>query len=285
MPDRHGGTGNVWADLERDVVLAVGGDAREFLHSQFAQDIAALSVGESCHSLLLQPTGHIAAVTRVARRADDVFTIDVDAGFATAVVERLAKFVLRARVRLEPVDWLCRMYRGPGVAASVAAGAEPHTVVVPWWGARVDAADAVGPRHELPSGESIGASPIDGAARERLRADECWPRLGVDLSPGDVAASSGIVPATVSFTKGCYPGQELVERMDSRGAAAPWQLRCIPAAEATGLDSGVAVTSVGDVWALAHVRRGDPHGVALSEVAPRGGTAGVSVRPAPPTSP
>ena len=52
--------------------------------------------------------------------------------------------------------------------------------------------------------------------------------MGFEIVPGEtIPAATGVVPVAVNFTKGCYPGQELVERMDSRGADAPKQLRIV----------------------------------------------------------
>ena len=105
---------------------------------------------------------------------------------------------------------------------------------------------------------------------EALRVDARWPAFGVDVLAGDVPATSGVLRLAVSFTKGCYPGQELVERMDSRGAGAPVQLRIVPRAQLVpgarivldDKDVGT-VTSVGVVSALARVARGADVGEAL----------------------
>ena len=79
---------------------------------------------------------------------------------------------------------------------------------------------------------------------------------------GDIPATAGVTPVAVSFSKGCYPGQELVERMDSRGANAPVILRVIPR-EGVGVGMRVeedgkflgTVTSVGITIALARLDR------------------------------
>jgi tRNA-modifying protein YgfZ len=96
----------------------------------------------------------------------------------------------------------------------------------------------------------------------RLRAG--WPQMGAEIIPGEtIPAETGVVDAAVSFTKGCYPGQELVERMDSRGAAAPRSLRSVIVPEGTrpgddyivdGQTAGRVTSVVGEV-ALALVRR------------------------------
>ena len=54
------------------------------------------------------------------------------------------------------------------------------------------------------------------------RIDAVWPAMGSEIAPGEtIPAETGITEVAVSFTKGCYPGQELVERMDSRAARRP----------------------------------------------------------------
>lgn len=62
------------------------------------------------------------------------------------------------------------------------------------------------------------------AVAERRRIEAGLPRMGLDLQPGDLAATSGLVPHAVDFAKGCFVGQELVARMDSRGGTAPIRL-------------------------------------------------------------
>jgi folate-binding protein YgfZ len=73
-----------------------------------------------------------------------------------------------------------------------------------------------------------------------------WPANGREIVAGEtIPASLGVVPVAVSFTKGCYPGQELVERMDSRGSTAPRTLRIIEDS-ALGVGDDVVVAGVAD---------------------------------------
>ena len=255
-------TGIVRADLDRDVVLVQGDDAVAFLHSQLAQDISSIPVGGSAHSLLLEPTGHLTAILRVVRHADTVLTMDVECGHGRAVIDRLQRFVLRSKVAMTESEWRVRAFRGDGAAASI--GSTPGRAVVAW--GSVDALDVVGPVDSLPTvGEETEQGHIDA-----LRVDAGWPALDVDVLVGDVPATTGIVAASVSFTKGCYPGQELVERMDSRGSSAPVQLRIVergalvPGAriERSPRDFGT-VTSVGIRSALVRVGRGSEIGEPL----------------------
>lgn len=247
-------TSIVWADIAREVVIVQGDDAQTFLHSQLANDIASLAVGASIHSLLLEPTGHVSAIVRVVRHEDTVFTLDVDAGFADAVIVRLQRFVLRAKVTMRRSDWVVRAFRGPDAVRLIGSG--PGRAI-PYWGAE-DQIDVVGDATLLPLlGEQTEPERMDF-----FRADARWPKLGVDVLVGDIPGTTGVLPIAVSFTKGCYPGQELVERMDSRGTMAPVILRALPrdglgvGARVMENDQSVGtVTSIGAHIALARIAR------------------------------
>ena len=79
---------------------------------------------------------------------------------------------------------------------------------------------------------------------ELARVMAKWPTMGVDMTTNSMPAETGLTDCAVSFTKGCYPGQELVERMDSRGATAPRQLRLIRAE--VGASAGAPVVLNGE---------------------------------------
>jgi folate-binding protein YgfZ len=117
-----------------------------------------------------------------------------------------------------------------------------------------------------------GPPPDD--ALERARVEAGWPRMGAEIVPGEtIPAETGMTPLAVSFTKGCYPGQELVERMDSRGATAPRSLRRLtvapgaapgdPISDAEGSAVGT-LTSVAGTVALGYVKRGADVGVVVT---------------------
>lgn len=97
---------------------------------------------------------------------------------------------------------------------------------------------------------------VDGVDEpEAERVARGWPRMGAEIVPGEtLVAGTGLARVAVSFTKGCYPGQELVERMDSRGAEAPRTLRRLPAGQYDPAD--VEITSVAGEHALGWVKRG-----------------------------
>ncbi|BAN02587.1 CAF17-like 4Fe-4S cluster assembly/insertion protein YgfZ [Ilumatobacter coccineus] len=113
------------------------------------------------------------------------------------------------------------------------------------------------------------ASAAPSADHEAARIAAGWPRMGNEIEPGStIPATTGVTNLAVNFTKGCYPGQELVERMDSRGADAPKSLRVVDVADGTAAGSPVVVdgdevgtvTSVSGTIGLAYIKRGNDVG-------------------------
>jgi len=226
-----------WCEYPRDVVEVSGPDAFTYLQSQLSQDLRPVSVGGSAWSFLLQPIGKVDVLLRVWRTAQDVFVLDTDAGFGEVMVARLNLFKIRVALEITPLPWRCLAVRGRG-AADVAG--------LPSWGNGVD---LLGPDPQPPGGAVVGT------AEEFLdaRIASVWPKMGAEIVPGDtIPAETGLVPVAVSFTKGCYPGQELVERMDSRGAVAPRSLQRVNLADA---DFVGTPTTVSHGQALAYVKR------------------------------
>ena len=84
----------------RDVLAVRGPDAEEYLQGQLSQDVLGLAVGASADSLLLEPDGKLSALLRVTRTDGQGFVLDVDAGYGDAVVARLRRFLLRAKVEI-----------------------------------------------------------------------------------------------------------------------------------------------------------------------------------------
>ena len=128
------------------------------------------------------------------------------------------------KAEVEPLPWRCIAVRGVAGDGVVA------------WGLGYD---LLGEQPSPPSGVPEG----DATDLLAARIDAVWPQMGTEIVPGDtIPAETGITDVAVSFTKGCYPGQELVERMDSRAATAPRLLQRLTVADADAV--GARVTSV-----------------------------------------
>jgi folate-binding protein YgfZ len=225
--------------IHRDVITARGADARTFLHSQLSNDIASLAVGASRYSFVLEPTGKLTALVRVKCESDDSFVIDVDEGCGQSALARLNRFKIRVKCDFESSTAQMLALRGLDPATRGVALAVPGAVAA--WRIGDGAVDVFGAdsqdARDIIAG--IAISDRDDIERERVRC--AWPVFGIDIDDDCLPAETSLVDECVSFTKGCYPGQELVERMDSRGSTAPRRLMRLPARTARG-DTAVAGT-------------------------------------------
>jgi folate-binding protein YgfZ len=247
----------VW--LDRDVVGAAGPDAETFLQGQLSQDIVALPEGGSAWSWLLAPTGKVDALLRVSRLAGEDWVLDTDRGWGDAVIARLNRFKLRTKVELAIRPWQVLGLRGD------VAGLPVESQAMPAWPG-VAGVDLIGPAPAVPGGWPV----MPAAEYEAARIAAGIPRMGAELTDKTIPGETGLIEQTVSFTKGCYTGQELVARIDSRGGHVPRRLCGLVPAErvepgttlvdGTGANAGT-VTSVAHSartgWvALGYVRRG-----------------------------
>jgi tRNA-modifying protein YgfZ len=190
----------------RDAVTVAGPEATSFLQGQLSQDIEPVGAGESTWAFLLQPQGKVDAWLRVNRLGDTDFVLDVDAGFGVAVVERLERFKLRVKADITML------------------------------GTRAIEVDETAPVDEPlavfgPLDLDAAAEADDGWEQQwtRVRVDRGLPAMGRELTGETIPEEVGLVDASVSFTKGCYTGQELVARIDSRGRNVPRRLRRVEA--------------------------------------------------------
>ncbi|HEY5026610.1 MAG TPA: glycine cleavage T C-terminal barrel domain-containing protein [Acidimicrobiales bacterium] len=215
--------------VQRDVLRVSGVDALEYLQGQLSQDVAALGVGESADSLILTPQGKLDALVRVSRTGDEELVLDVDGGFGAVVAARLARFKMRVKADIEPLAWRCVTLRGPraaAVAGSLLQGAPsgetgPRSVaaVFSWNG--VSGVDLLGEAPDIPAGVRAGSI----EAWEAVRVEAGIPIMGAELDERTIAAEADLLERCVSFTKGCYTGQELVARLDARGNRVTRHLR------------------------------------------------------------
>jgi folate-binding protein YgfZ len=207
--------GAVW--LPRDFVKVTGPEATDFLQGQLSQDLAGMGPGTARLSFLLQPQGKVDALVRVTWMSDYEVVLDVDGGWGERVRERLERFKLRVKADIELLDWRCLAIRGPR-SHELAAG--PY-LAANWPG--LSGVDQVGPERvvRVPAGVRV----CDLQAYEAVRIEAGVPVMGRELDEKTIPAETGIVERTVSFTKGCFTGQELVARIDSRGGNVPRHLR------------------------------------------------------------
>lgn len=203
--------------LSRDVVVVEGPEAASFLHGQVSQDVEALLVGESRLSLLLEPRGRVEVFFRVSRAGEETFVMDTDVGFGDILRSSLERFKLRTKAEFSQPEWSMLAVRGPD-ADAVASEVQGATY-------RFDALWPGATGVDL-----LGTRPTSAADSDPLyeagRVEQGLPAMGVDLFEGDIPNETDLLEVAVSFAKGCYRGQELVERIDARSAGRRLLRRC-----------------------------------------------------------
>lgn len=173
-----------------------GADAGSFLQAQLAADTAALADGQSGFAAYCSPKGQVIALLLVCRKADDWFII-THARLAGPVASRLRMFVLRAKVTIEPA---------PGLhVAGLASEEEMPAGVAVFTPAGPDL------RYVLTSSGYADNHTATGWRREEIRHGVIW--LQSETSERFLPQMLGLdTIGAISFSKGCYPGQEIIAR-------------------------------------------------------------------------
>ncbi|HUQ22049.1 MAG TPA: hypothetical protein VM049_03460 [Gaiellaceae bacterium] len=230
----------------RSYVRVSGPAAEEYLDRMLSNDVAALGPGESCEALLLTPKARVIAPLVVLRRAHEDFLLLTEPDLGERVRAELLRFRFAAKADLEP---------------------EEHTSHVVFGGEGIPTCDYGEPAAEV---LDAGIEPTVSAEElELLRIQAGTPAWGKEIDDRVLPAEAGLTERAVSFTKGCYPGQEPIARLHYRGHAnrglRVLALPELPAPDAdvsfegknVGRITSAARTGEGAV-ALAYVRREVP---------------------------
>jgi tRNA-modifying protein YgfZ len=181
--------------LDRGYVRAAGPEAADFLERMLSNEVASLAPGEARQALLLTPKSRIVAPLRVVREGEQAFLLITEAELAETVAGNLlrARFAARCEIEVKPFNGFLRLGPGDGIRNDD-YGVEARE----GW-----------------SEEPVEAS--DPAELEPLRIDAGTPVWGKELDETVLPAEAGLDETHVSFTKGCYPGQEPIARLHYRG--------------------------------------------------------------------
>ena len=199
-----------WAAQQRRLVHVSGPGAQAYLQSQLSQDLLPLEDSQACWAFLLTPEGRLGFLVRVIKVTAADWLILGPRDREDELLSRVKRFAIRVQASFELETWW-HLISGP--QGEVASGlwelpSQLKTLGCTEWlsrdepllsGERCDYEDAI--RHHL-------VLPIidDNDIRD-------------SMMPAELGAS--MISQTVSFTKGCYPGQELVARVDARGVLPP----------------------------------------------------------------
>ena len=181
--------------LSRGYVAVTGPEAADFLERMVSNEVASLEPGQDRRALLLTPKGRIVAPLRAVREGPEAFLLITEADLAETLASTLlrARFAAKCEIEIKPYRGYLWLGEGEGI------GNEDYGVEAyeSWDEAEREAASA----DEL----------------ERLRIDAATPAWGRELDESVLPAEAGLDETHISFTKGCYPGQEPIARLHYRG--------------------------------------------------------------------
>ena len=216
-------------------IIASGRDRVRWLNGMVTNNIRDLADNRGVYNFLLTPQGRIQGDLYVYRRGEQ-FVLDIEREQAARILELLRKYIIMDQVELTPADDKLTAIGvvGPRSAEVVrsnrceVSNLEPLQVQ--------DCGECIAVRRPAEFGEGFelwttpnqapalwqklvaaGATPVGAEALERYRIARGIPRVGPDIRERELPQETGQMRA-LNFTKGCYIGQEIVERIRSRGA-------------------------------------------------------------------
>lgn len=233
---------------ERGRVAAVGRDRLGYLHAMLTNDIAVLRPGAGCYAMYLTPQGRI-ITDMVVLELGDLTLLDIEPGHSQELVEKLEQFIFSEDVQLS--DLGSRLAEiavcGPHAAGALQAALEnadgagsardfealadygsmrrsfngasavvaaDRGLAVPVFSVYLDREQAGAFVDTL---LRAGAMRVSAEALDTLRIEAGRPRYGIDMDETTIPLEAGVEHRAISFTKGCYPGQEVITRVLHRG--------------------------------------------------------------------
>jgi folate-binding protein YgfZ len=167
----------------RAFLRVAGPDAADYLQRMVSNDVDALAAGEACDALLLTAKARVIAPLRVLRRGEEDFLVLTEPELGDTVRTQLLRTRFAAKAEIEPEEhesWL------------VLGGEEVLD--------------------DRPAGDEVGEEEL-----ERWRIEAGIPRWGREIDEQILPAEAGLDETHISFSKGCYPGQEPIARQRYRG--------------------------------------------------------------------
>jgi folate-binding protein YgfZ len=208
----------------RGVLLLTGAEAAEYLQGQVTNDVEALQPGQGCYATLLTHKGKVVADMRILR-GPDWLLIDTEQHALPALRRNVEMYSIGRDVQVadQTAERAILSLIGPGARGSL--DAEPPDAEHAWVeGAHglyvatdlgVDVVCAAGSADAVK--DALGVESVDLEAAECVRIEAGRPRHGVDFDADTIPQEAGLNERAVSFTKGCYVGQETVARLHYKG--------------------------------------------------------------------
>lgn len=232
----------------RSRLCVLGADRVKFLHGQVTNDVNRLAVGEGCYAALVDAKGKMQSDLNIFRLEDELL-LDFEPGYAASVKQRLERYVIADVVEVMDVSTQYGLLsvQGPRAAGAIdgaglgltlpgrtlgfasrrdetlgevylannpRVGSPGFDLFVPV-AALADAANRL-----LAAVHALGGCAAGWTALETARVEACIPRYGADMDETNLAPEVGLDDRAISYTKGCYIGQEVIARIRTYGQVA-----------------------------------------------------------------
>jgi folate-binding protein YgfZ len=214
---------------ERGKLALTGADAKRFLQGQVTNDVERLTEGEGCYAAFLTPKGKMLGDLRILDSGTELL-LDTERVSLQGLFNMIRRFSVGYQVELHKRTLERGLISLLGPASSEIARLpeteHAHVTIeldgVPARAIRTDVGidvlcDSAHTERALRALEARGAVPVPETAGEIRRVERGRPRYGVDLDETVIPQEAGLNERAVSFTKGCYVGQETVARLHYRG--------------------------------------------------------------------
>lgn len=290
---------------DRTQLEITGGDRAKFLHNFCTNDIRSLQPGQGCEAFVCNVQGKTLGHVFVFASPDSL-VLDTVAGAAPGLLKHLEKYHITEDVAFadRTGDWGTLLIAGQGVPAVLSCLQWPGESLAPlshtlaeWERVRlflrrvdwlpVPAWQVIAPREKLADVwttlKDSGAKPAGSLAWESLRIEACFPIYGIDITAENLAPEVGRNTRAISYTKGCYLGQEPIARIDALGhvnrelRGIKFSAGSVPAAGSEVLMVDAEDRSIGQITSATHSLK-TCHAVALGYLKRHYETPGQAVR-------
>jgi folate-binding protein YgfZ len=208
----------------RGKLRLTGSEAVDYLQGQVTNDVEALAPGRGCYAGLLTPKGQIVADMRILR-GDDFVWIDCEPRSIPALVRNAEMYGIGRDVHVEDATAGYAILSLIGPAARDPLDAAPPEQEHAWvegehglYAATDAGVDVICPAADADAVRAaLGVEEVSEEAAECVRIESGRPRLGYEIAGGVIPQEAGLNERMVSFTKGCYVGQETVARLYYKG--------------------------------------------------------------------
>jgi len=231
------------ADLSyQGAFLISGNDRLSFLQNLISNNLNDLQEGKGIYSTLLTAKGRVIADFYLYPMPEALF-MELEGSNAEKTRQHLMRYKLRAQVKIEPPPWGRLLLAGPNAKAVLerlsSEGSVPEvekgivrqgiggfsTVCIKRSMTGEEDYHLYLPVAEMEKlwerllsiGSEFGIAPVGQAALEMLRIEAGKPRYGIDIDEHIIPIEAGLGPEAISYTKGCYPGQEVMARIQTYG--------------------------------------------------------------------